>query len=60
MNIQWFLIGLILLTVGAFSLYQVYKNSSSDELQYSSYDLSVKIGSLTLAAVGFWLIVSSF
>ena len=59
MNIKWFLIGLVLLTIGAFSLYRLYKNPSSDELPYPSHDLSVKIGSLTLAALGLWLIVSS-
>jgi hypothetical protein len=59
MNIKLFFIGLVFLIVGAFSLYRVYKNPSSDELPYPSHDLSVKIGSLGMAAMGLLFIVSS-
>lgn len=59
MDFKLFLIGLVFLTIGAFSLYRVYKNPSSDELPYPSHDLSVKIGSVAMAAIGFLFIVSS-
>ena len=57
---KWLIIGIIMLAVGGYSLFDVIKNPTSDDLPYPSHDLSMKIGSFTCVFLGILLILKSF